>query len=88
MGSFISGTDSWASTDPSLNSTPEWTTDCGCISTSIFETGSEKRFFISMASRPLFISVEESTVILGPMLQRGCLRACAGVTLASDPFTA
>ena len=35
-----------------------------------------------------FISVEESTVILGPMLQRGWRRACAGVTRASGPFDA
>ena len=30
MGSRMSGSDSWASVDPSRNSTMEWTTDCGC----------------------------------------------------------
>ena len=84
----MSGLESWASTEPSLNSTPECTTDCGWMSTSIFEIGSEKRFFISIASSPLFISVEESTVILGPMLQRGCLSACAGVTPEREPLRA
>ena len=34
----------------------------------------------SMHSMPLFISVEESTVIFGLIFQTGCLRASRGVT--------
>ena len=38
-----------------------------------------KRWTASMTSRPLFIRVAESIVILAPMFQLGCLRAILGV---------
>lgn len=37
----------------------------------------------SITSRPLFIIVAESTEILRPITQFGCLHASSGVTLAS-----
>ena len=37
----------------------------------------------SMSSRPLFISVAESTEILRPITQFGCAQACSGVHAAS-----
>src|SRR5665647_3818036 len=37
-----------------------------------------------MTSRPLFISVAESMLILGPIDQVGCLSASSGVTAASS----
>ena len=37
-----------------------------------------------MTSRPLFISVAESTEIFGPIDHFGCAIACAGVTSASS----
>ena len=41
----------------------------------------------SITSRPLFRSVAESMVILGPMLQVGCFSASAGVTRATRHST-
>ena len=38
-----------------------------------------------MSSRPLFMSVAESTEILRPMTQFGCAQACSGVTGSSAP---
>ena len=38
-----------------------------------------------MISSPLFIIDAESMVIFAPMLQLGCLSACAGVTVARKP---
>jgi hypothetical protein len=39
-----------------------------------------------MTSKPLFISVAESTVILAPMRQLGCCRACSTVISAKRSF--
>ena len=47
--------------------------------TSIRSGVTPKRWTASMTSRPLFIRVAESIVILAPMFQLGCLRAILGV---------
>ena len=47
-------------------------------------TEAPKRKCASINSRPLFMSVAESMVIFGPMLQVGCASASAGVTAASS----
>ena len=75
MGRRMSVTPSWASTVPSTNSTMEWTTDCGCTSTSMRSAGTPKSQRASITSRPLFMRVAESMVILRPMLQVGWFRA-------------
>ena len=80
MGSDISGTPSCAMTVPSRSSTAECTTLSGCIRISISSGDTPKRCIASMNSRPLFIMVAESTLILAPIDQFGCLTACAGVT--------
>ena len=46
--------------------------------------GTWKRWWASMTSRPLFMSVAESMVILDPMCHVGCARARSGVTSASS----
>src|SRR6516164_2873222 len=48
-----------------------WITDCGWITTSSCSTGRRNRWWASMISRPLFISVAESTDILAPIRQFG-----------------
>ena len=55
-----------------------WITDCGCTSTSICGSSSENSRAASISSRPLFISVAESMLILAPIDQTGCLRADVG----------
>ncbi len=35
MVNRMSGGETWASVDPSVNSTIEWTIDCGCTTTSM-----------------------------------------------------
>ena len=82
MGSRMSVVPSWASIDPSANSTSEWTIDCGCTTTSICAAGIPNSQCASITSRPLFMSVAESTVIFGPICQVGCRKASAGVTSA------
>ena len=59
--------------------TSAWTIDCGCTTTSMRSYGVPNRWWASMTSRPLFISVAESIVILPPIAQVGCLSACSTV---------
>ena len=80
----MSGGDSWASTEPSVNSTNEWMTDSGWMITSICSGGRSNSQRASITSRALFISVAESTVIFGPICQVGCRRASSAVTSASS----
>ena len=79
----MSGTPNWAFTLPSLNSTSEWTMDSRCRTTSTFSMGTSNSHIASIVSMPLFISVAESTVILGPMFHVGWLSACSAVTPAN-----
>ena len=72
----MSGLPSCASTEPSTYSTIEWTMLCGCTTTSIASAGAPNSQCASITSRPLFISVAESTEILRPMRQFGCAQAC------------
>ena len=51
--------------------------------TSIASNGTSKSRCASITSRPLFTSVAEFVVTSGPIDQRGCASACAGVTSAS-----
>ena len=76
----MSGWPRWASEAPSLRSTSEWTSDCGWTTTSIRSYGTPKRWWASIASKPLFISVAESIVIRPPMRQVGCARASSTET--------
>ena len=82
MGSRMSVTPSCAMIDPSVSSTSEWTTDCGWTTTSMADGGVPNSQCASMTSRPLFISVAESMVILRPIRQVGWLRAASTVTPA------
>ena len=79
----MSGIESWAMVAPSTNSTMLWITDCGCTTTSMRSNGVPNSSWASITSRPLFISVDESIVILAPMSQVGCLSASLTVTAAS-----
>ena len=63
------------------------TSDCGCTTTSIRSYGVPNRWWASITSRPLFISVAESIVILPPIAQVGCASACSTVTSASSLAT-
>ena len=67
----MSGIDSCAMVAPSVNSTIEWTIDCGWTTTSIRSYDTPNSSCASITSSPLFMSVDESTVIFGPMLQVG-----------------
>ena len=79
MGRRMSVTEIWARMLPSMNSTSEWTVDCGWMVTRTCAGGRLKRRQASMISKPLFIMVAESMVMRWPMTQVGCLRAWAGV---------
>src|SRR5581483_3413706 len=81
IGSRMSGGLAWASVDPSVNSTIEWITDCGCTITVIFSKGMSNSRCASMTSRPLLTSVAELIVTTGPMSQVGWASACSTVTL-------
>src|SRR5688572_8731937 len=70
--------DSWASHEPSRNSTSECTIDCGWTTTSIRSGGSANKWLASISSRPLFMSVAESTLILAPIAQVGWRSASSG----------
>ena len=83
MGRRMSGMESCAMVAPSTNSTMLCTIDCGCTTTSIRSNGTPNSSWASITSRPLFIRVEESMVILAPMSQVGWRRASATVTPAS-----
>ena len=78
----MSGRPSCALSDPSVNSTREWTTLCGWMQTEIASIEMPNRWCASISSRPLFISVAESTVTFGPIDQRGWFSACSTVTLS------
>ena len=56
------------------------TIDCGCTTTSIRSYGVPNSQCASITSRPLFISVAESIVILPPIAQVGCRSAARRVT--------
>ena len=86
IGRRMSGVPSCALIAPSSNCTIEWMTDWGCITTSISSAPTPNSHFASMTSKPLFIMVAESMVILAPMLQLGCLSACSFVTWANSSF--
>ena len=77
IGRRMSGIESWAIVAPSTNSTMLWITDCGCTTTSMRSKGVPNSSWASITSRPLFMSVDESMVILAPMSQVGCLSASA-----------
>jgi len=51
----------------------------GCTSTPICAGGRSKIQRASITSKPLFMSVAESIVILRPISQLGCASACSGV---------
>jgi len=76
----MSGSPNWATTEPSTNSTSEWTIDSGWINTSILSTGTSNSHRASITSSALFIIVAESIVIFGPIRQTGCDSACSRVT--------
>ena len=59
-----------------------WTIDCGCTTTSMRSYGRPNRKCASITSRPLFISVAESIVILAPMSHVGCASASARADVA------
>ena len=83
MGVRMSGAPSWASTEPSAYSTIECTMLCGCTRIVTCEGVRPNSRHASMSSRPLFMSVAESTEILRPMTQLGWAHAASGVTSAS-----
>ena len=56
--------------------------DCGWTTTSILSYGVPNRWWASISSRPLFISVAESIVILPPIRHVGWFRASSTVTLS------
>ncbi|MEY3358344.1 MAG: hypothetical protein RIR87_1403 [Actinomycetota bacterium] len=66
--------------DPSLNSTIECTTDCGCTTASIFEYGISNKKCASIISSPLFTKVAELIVTTGPIDQVGWANASATFT--------
>ncbi len=67
----MSGTAICASTEPSMYSTIECTMLCGWITTSMRSASTSKSQRASITSRPLFMRVAESIVILGPIFQVG-----------------
>ena len=76
----MSGFDSCAMVAPSTNSTMPCTIDCGCTTTSMRSKSTPNSSCASITSRPLFISVDESIVILAPIFHVGCCSASATVT--------
>src|SRR5918992_3568579 len=76
----MSGCPRWASVAPSHRLTSACTIDCGCTTTSIDSYGTPNRWWASISSSPLFISVAESTVIFPPICQVGCASASSTVT--------
>src|SRR3712207_366697 len=84
MGTRMSGWPRCASAAPSASRTYEWTIDCGCTTTSMRSYGVRKRWWASMTSRPLFMSVAESTVILPPIAHVGWRSASSTVTPSSS----
>src|SRR4029077_15324529 len=86
IGRRMSGFDSCALVAPSVNSTIECTIDCGCTTTSMRSKPTPNSSLASITSRPLFISVDESTVIFGPIDHVGW--ASASSTVAVDSRSA
>ena len=82
MVSRMSGGDSCAIVEPSVNSTIEWTIDCGCTTTSIRSYGMPNSRCASITSRPLLTSVALLVVISVPMSQVGWASACSGRDVA------
>ena len=80
----MSGWPRCASVAPSYRFASAWTIDCGCTTTSIRSYGVPNSQCASITSRPLFISVAESIVILPPIAQVGCASACSTVTSSSS----
>ena len=78
----MSGGEHWATVEPSVNSTIEWTIDCGWTTTSIRSNGTSNSRWASMTSRPLLTRVAEFVVTTGPIRQVGWASACSGVTSA------
>ena len=78
MGSRMSGGEAWAIVDPSMNSTIEWTIDCGCTTTSMWWYGTSKRRCASITSSPLFTRVAEFVVTTRPMSQVGMSQRLGG----------
>ena len=74
--------ESWAMVAPSPNSTIPCTIDCGCTTTSIRSKSTPNSSCASITSRPLFIRVDESMVILAPMPQVGWLERVGDGDLA------
>ena len=83
MGTLMSGTPNCAFTAPSENCTALCMMLCGCTTTCICSGATSNSHLASMISKPLFIILAESMVILAPMSQLGCLSAMAGVTVDS-----
>ena len=69
---------------PSVNSTIECTIDCGWTTTSMRSYPTPNSSWASITSRPLFMRVDESTVIFGPIFHVGWARASSMVTDASS----
>src|SRR5580693_1674242 len=85
MGRHMSGVDSCATTEPSTNSTIEWTTLCGCTTTVTRAISMSNNHRASIISNALLNSVAESIVIFFPMTQDGCLSAHS--TVISENFS-
>ena len=75
MGMRISGTPIWARMEWSLNCTAEWMMLWRWTTIWIFSGGRPNSHTASISSRPLFIRVALSMVILAPMFQLGWRRA-------------
>src|SRR5215218_1498199 len=73
IGSLMSGNAACNTTEPSSKKAPPWTTDWRCTTTRTSSNATPKRWCASITSRPLFIMVAESMVILGPSLDEPCL---------------
>src|SRR4029077_20818917 len=83
IGSSIVGNPTWASTEPSTNSTNACTTDWGCTTTSTASYGSPNRKCASITSSALLTRVAESTVIFFPIFQVGWRSASSTVAPAT-----
>src|SRR5271154_4947013 len=79
MGMRMSVGPSCARIEPSTNSTMEWMVDWGWMTTWILSRSVPKSHLASITSKPLFMRVAESIVILWPIFQLGWFRACFGV---------
>ena len=84
MGNRISGTPSCAFTPPSASCTALCTILSGCTKTSMHSGSMPKSHLASIISKPLFIIVALSIVILAPISQLGCFKARAAVTPANS----